>query len=59
MIFELLHSLAKSENTTIVVVTHDLEIAGKTNRVFNLEDGKLTERVKGGQNVRRQQKVTA
>ncbi|HEY5442452.1 MAG TPA: ABC transporter ATP-binding protein, partial [Candidatus Saccharimonadales bacterium] len=30
MIFDLLHGLAKSENTTIIVVTHDLAIAGKT-----------------------------
>jgi putative ABC transport system ATP-binding protein len=41
MIFELLHNLAKSENTTIVVVTHDLDIAGKTDVTFKLEDGKM------------------
>jgi len=41
MIFGLLHDLAKSENTTIVVVTHDLAIAGKTDRTFQLIDGKL------------------
>jgi putative ABC transport system ATP-binding protein len=41
MIFDLLHNLAKSENTTIIVVTHDLAIAGKTEKVFNLSDGKL------------------
>ncbi len=41
MIFDLLHDLAKSENTTIVVVTHDLEIAGKTDKTFQLTDGKL------------------
>jgi putative ABC transport system ATP-binding protein len=41
MIFDLLHNLAKSENTTIVVVTHDLAIAGKTEKVFRLSDGKL------------------
>jgi putative ABC transport system ATP-binding protein len=44
MIFDLLHDLAKSENTTIVAVTHDLEIAGKTDLTFRLEDGKLTEK---------------
>jgi putative ABC transport system ATP-binding protein len=43
MIFDLLHQLAKSENTTIVVVTHDLDIAGKTDRTFTLTDGSLTE----------------
>ncbi len=41
MIFGLLHSLAKSENTTILVVTHDLAIAGKTDHTFRLQDGKL------------------
>jgi putative ABC transport system ATP-binding protein len=41
MIFDLLHDLAKSENTTIVVVTHDLEIAGKTDKTFRLQDGKF------------------
>jgi putative ABC transport system ATP-binding protein len=41
MVFDLLHNLAKSENTTIVVVTHDDEIAGKTDKTFRLSDGKL------------------
>ena len=41
MIFDLLHQLSRKENTTIIVVTHDLEIAGKTGKTFKLEDGKL------------------
>lgn len=41
MIFDLLHALSRKENTTIIVVTHDLEIAGKTDRTFKLDDGKL------------------
>ena len=41
MIFELLHSLARKENTTIVAVTHDLSIAGKTDVTFKLDDGKI------------------
>jgi putative ABC transport system ATP-binding protein len=41
MIFDLLHGLSKSEKTTILVVTHDLEIAGKTDKTFMLRDGKL------------------
>jgi len=41
LIFDLLHYLAKKENTTIIVVTHDLSIAGKTDRQFRLSDGKL------------------
>jgi putative ABC transport system ATP-binding protein len=44
MIFNLLHDLAKSEQTTIIVVTHDLQIAGKTDKRFQLKDGKLEER---------------
>lgn len=44
MIFDLLHSLAKSENTTIIAVTHDLEIAGKTDRTFMLQDGVMTKK---------------
>lgn len=41
MIFDLLHSLSRSEKTTIVVVTHDLSISGKTDKTFQLQDGKL------------------
>ncbi len=40
-IFDLLHSLTRSQKTTIIVVTHDLSIAGKTDRTFRLADGKL------------------
>jgi ABC-type lipoprotein export system ATPase subunit len=41
MIFDLLHALAKSEKTTIIAVTHDLSIAGKTDVTFILSDGTL------------------
>lgn len=41
MIFNLLHSLARTEKTTIIAVTHDLSIAGKTDVTFKLKDGKL------------------
>lgn len=40
-IFDLLHDLSRSENTTILAVTHDLDIAGKTDRTFTLKDGKI------------------
>ena len=43
MVFDLLHDLAKSEKTTIIAVTHDLSIAGKTDKTFQLQDGTLTE----------------
>ena len=41
MIFDLLRSLSKTENVTIVVVTHDLDIAKKTDRTYRLRKGKL------------------
>lgn len=41
LIFDLLHKLVKTENTTIIAVTHDLSIAGKTDMTFSLQDGKL------------------
>jgi putative ABC transport system ATP-binding protein len=41
-IFDLLHTLSRSENTTILAVTHDLDIAGKTDRTFTLKDGKIS-----------------
>jgi putative ABC transport system ATP-binding protein len=41
IIFELLKKLSKSQKTTIIVVTHDLEIAQKTDQTYNLKDGKL------------------
>jgi putative ABC transport system ATP-binding protein len=43
VIFDMLHTLAKTENTTIIAVTHDLSIAGKTDVAFKLQDGKLTQ----------------
>lgn len=42
MIFDLLHQLSRTKNTTVIVVTHDLDIAGKTDKTFKLSDGKLT-----------------
>lgn len=41
MIFDLLHNLARTQNKTIIAVTHDLSIAGKTDKSFRLADGKL------------------
>ena len=45
-IFKLLHDLSRSFGTTIIVVTHDLEIAGKTDHTYQLRDGKLVEHKK-------------
>lgn len=41
MIFDLLHELARTQNTTIITVTHDMSIAGKTDVTFKLHDGAL------------------
>lgn len=43
LIFDLLHDLTRTQNTTVIVVTHDLEIAGKTDKTYQLNDGKLQE----------------
>ncbi|HEY8119143.1 MAG TPA: lipoprotein-releasing ABC transporter ATP-binding protein LolD [Methylophilaceae bacterium] len=40
-VFDLLLELNASRNVSLVVVTHDLELAGKLKRQFRLEDGKL------------------
>lgn len=41
MIFDLLRNLAKTEDVTIVAVTHDLDIAGKTDKSYRLRNHKL------------------
>ncbi|MBI4090067.1 MAG: ABC transporter ATP-binding protein [Candidatus Kerfeldbacteria bacterium] len=41
-IVELLHALAKSEKTTVIVVTHDQAIARRADRTFRIQDGKLS-----------------
>jgi lipoprotein-releasing system ATP-binding protein len=40
-VFDLLLELNASHGTSLVVVTHDLELAAKMQRQFKLEDGKL------------------
>lgn len=42
LVFDLLHQLSRTEKTTVIVVTHDLDIAGKTDKTFTLKDGQLT-----------------
>jgi putative ABC transport system ATP-binding protein len=41
LIVDLLHHLAQTEKTTIIAVTHDLEIARQTNLTFKIADGQL------------------
>ena len=43
VIIELLHGLASSENTTILAVTHDLEMASQADVTFRLSDGRLVD----------------
>jgi putative ABC transport system ATP-binding protein len=43
MIVKLLHGLAKSEDTTIIAVTHDLTISKLTDKTFQIDDGVLKE----------------
>ncbi len=40
-IFNLLHELSKNQKTTVIVITHDISLAGKTDQRFSLTDGKL------------------
>jgi putative ABC transport system ATP-binding protein len=42
-IIEILRTLAHEAGYCIILVTHDLEIAGKADRVFRMRDGKLLE----------------
>lgn len=44
MIVKLLGELSRSENTTIIVVTHDLNITSHTDLTFQLKDGRLIDR---------------
>ncbi|HLC44026.1 MAG TPA: ABC transporter ATP-binding protein [Patescibacteria group bacterium] len=41
VVINLLKKLAKTENTTILAVTHDNNIAAQAERTFRLKDGKL------------------
>lgn len=43
IIVDLLHNLAKSEETTIIAVTHDVGISNQTDKTYHLRDGKLAE----------------
>jgi putative ABC transport system ATP-binding protein len=41
-VFTLLHDLTRTQNVTIITVTHDLAIAGKCDVVLTIKDGVLT-----------------
>ncbi len=42
-VFDLLLEINRAQNTSLVVVTHDLALAAKMQRQYRLEDGKLTQ----------------
>ena len=42
-VFELMLELNASLNTSLVIVTHDREMARQTGRVLTLEDGRLVD----------------
>lgn len=42
-VFDLLLEINQAQNTSLVVVTHDLGLAAKMQRQYRLEDGKLTQ----------------
>jgi len=41
MVENLLFDLNKEKNTTLIIVTHDMELANKTNRIIKLKGGKI------------------
>ena len=47
-IFKLFSKLAKEQGYCVVVVTHDLELAGMSDKVFKLDDGVLKEESNAG-----------
>jgi ABC-type lipoprotein export system ATPase subunit len=44
-VMEVLENLHRGHGLTSVLATHNLELAGRANRVWRLSDGKLTETV--------------
>jgi putative ABC transport system ATP-binding protein len=42
-VIELLFTLNREQDTTLVLVTHDASLAARCERVLRLEQGKLTE----------------
>ena len=45
--FELIESVRRDQGVAVVVVTHDLELAARADRVMNMVDGVLNELVTG------------
>ncbi|HNP32453.1 MAG TPA: ABC transporter ATP-binding protein [Flavobacterium sp.] len=41
MVFDIFNQLAKEQNQTLLIVTHDHDFASKTNRIITMEDGRI------------------
>jgi putative ABC transport system ATP-binding protein len=41
MVADMLFAIAKQRNATLVVVTHDMELARRANRIVEMSDGKI------------------
>jgi predicted ABC-type transport system involved in lysophospholipase L1 biosynthesis ATPase subunit len=41
MVAEMLFAIAKERNATLVVVTHDQEIARRADRIVEMNDGRI------------------
>ncbi len=45
-VVQLLHSMAKQEGSSVVVVTHDPVVAEKADRLVEMRDGRITEKIR-------------
>lgn len=41
LVFNIFHQLCQEQNQTILIVTHDMEFAQRTNRIITMEDGRI------------------
>ena len=41
LVFDIFSKLTKENNQTLLIVTHDIDFANKTNRIITMEDGRI------------------
>ncbi|HLF51816.1 ABC transporter ATP-binding protein [Flavobacterium sp.] len=41
LVFDIFNKLAQEENQTLLIVTHDIDFAERTNRIITMEDGRI------------------
>ena len=46
-VVQLMHSMARQEESSVVVVTHDPVVAERADRLVEMRDGRITEKVRG------------